>query len=88
MTTIVREFITSENRYAIVYNEAEKWYGAINYKYIDENGRLTRQLNGLQMKIGDSVEKVINNVLFAEKFRALIAQGMSLEEASLAMLEA
>ena len=68
-------------------------YGAVEDKYIDVNGKLTKQLNGLQVFASETVEQVkerINTQVIIDNYvsegynpytAVLLAHGMDLETA-------
>ena len=41
----------------------DNYYVAVNVKYIDENGAITKPLNGIEMCASDTVQECIQNTL-------------------------
>lgn len=62
------------------------WYVAIEDKFIDENGRLTKQMNGLQMKANKSLERTIEEAKQEVDIDELVSQGMNQLEASIQVI--
>ena len=46
---IVKVYRYKDNEYAIIRGEHDGIIRAINYKYVDSSGNLTKSLNGLEM---------------------------------------
>ena len=67
-------------KFYIVQNE-EGFYLGIEDKYVDENGRLTKQLNGLQMKANKDLNWCIKGIKDHVEVEYLIEQGMDPMEA-------
>ena len=69
----VTTYIENNSEYTIIYY-AEGWnigedilhYAGINNKYINEEGKLTKQLNGLEMNISRSVKECISSIHYKE----------------------
>lgn len=81
-TEITRiEIICSDYSYkgtdwTLAYSEECEQFLAINHKYI-ENGRLTKQLNGLQVHLSPDVDSLIKSVNDEVDLDELLAGGMS-----------
>ena len=51
-------------------------YGVIDYEWVDENGRLNREINGINMKLQNTVAELITLVEQDVKYRKLKAEGI------------
>lgn len=80
MRTVIKDFMVRAERFVIVQND-EGFYLAINKKYIDADGKLTRQLNGIQMHANKNLNDCLNSTMDACKIDYYVSQGMSREEA-------
>ena len=63
--TLVREYIYKKHRYAIVQGLHDMIIRAIDYRYLDDEGRLTKPLNGLEMFCDDrrnTVAQIIERI--------------------------
>lgn len=80
MTTIVKNLHVGKENFAIVKNE-EGFYLSINRKFIDSSGRVTRQLNGIEIHASKDVNKCINDTITSVKIRELVEAGYSIEDA-------
>lgn len=60
MKTVIKNFIYRNERFVIAKDNG--YYLAINYKDIDKNGALTRQLNGLQMHASEKLSLTLDQV--------------------------
>lgn len=80
MRTMVKDFTAYGQSFVVVKND-EGFYLAINKKYIDADGKLTRQLNGIQMHANKNLNDCLNSTMDACKIDYYVSQGMSREEA-------
>ena len=80
MTTFVKTLGIREQEYVVVKDD-EGYYLAINKEYLDENGRLTRELNGLQMHASKDINACVNSTIADVEIEHLENEGMTLEEA-------
>jgi len=71
---------TNNRTFEIVKNE-DGFYLAIEDKYIDKNGCLTKKLNGLNMKADKDLNKCLQKTKDQCEIDELIANGKSVEEA-------
>ncbi len=55
----------------------DKPYGAISSKYLDSEGKLNQELNGLQMHISSCIDGCISNIKFEKRYESLINSGVS-----------
>lgn len=63
--TLVREYAYKKHRYAIVQGLHDMLIRAIDYKYLDDEGKLTKSLNGLEMFCDDrrnTVAQIIERI--------------------------
>lgn len=70
---LVKVYHYKGNEYAIIKGEHDCIIRAINYKYVDSSGNLTKQLNGLEMfcdhrenTVGAIIERINNKHDFDE----------------------
>ena len=61
-------------------SQGKTWYCAINRKDIDENGRLTKSLNGLQMHASETLQGCMDNTKLAIDAKIMSEQGMTTDE--------
>lgn len=57
-------------------SEVRILYCAIDEKYVDENGCLNKELNGLQMHARKTLDECINEVISVQKAKKLMEQGV------------
>ena len=81
MKTIIKEVKTCLNTYAIVYEEKSKLYFAINRDDINENGKLTKEYNGITGHANKDINDTINSVIFADKIKQKMNDGCDFETA-------
>ena len=62
MTTFVKTLGIRGQEYIVVKDE-EGYYLSINKEYIDENGCLTQELNGLQMHASKDLNDCVNSTI-------------------------
>ena len=80
MTTTVIKKVSSRGRnFVIVRHDGH--YCAVEDKYLDENNRLTKSLNGLQMYASVNFEVCVNSLLNAVEIEYLEGTGLSKAEA-------
>ena len=60
--TLVRDYFYKGNDFVIVKGLHDGIIRAVNYKYLDENGLLTKQLNGAEMFV-NTMNNTINGVM-------------------------
>ena len=65
--------------FEIVYYK--NYYCAIDHKYIDSEGRLTQQLNGLQTMASKTQSECIDRATKSVQIESLQNEGMSFEDA-------
>ena len=82
MNTVIKKIQARDEKFVIVHNE-EGWYLAINTKYIDADGKLNRQLNGLQMFANKELKQTVRTVLMSVEVDYLMSTGMTDTEAVL-----
>ena len=87
MRTIIRELKTSLNTYTIVYDEQSKMYFAINQNDIDENGKLTKEYNGITGHANEDINDTINSVIFTDKIKLKMSKGYDFETAFMLSIE-
>ena len=80
MTTFVKALGIRGQEYIVVKDE-EGYYLSINKEYLDENGCLTQELNGLQMHASKDLNDCVNSTIADVEIEHLEAEGMTLEEA-------
>ena len=85
---VITKYVNIENEEFYLIkdsHEGKTYYGTINYKDVDENGKLKRQLNGFQMCIADTVEEALarreRDIKTSKEIERLISLGMDREEA-------
>lgn len=71
------DFSYRNEHFVIGHSKEFGKYLAINYKDIDNSGKLTRELNGLQMYLANSVDGVIKNIENQLEIEYLINKGFS-----------
>ena len=59
---LVKVYSYKGNEFAIIKGLHDGIIRAIDYKYIDDNGQLTKQLNGLEMFV-NTINNTINGVI-------------------------
>ncbi len=74
--TVITTLYFRNDSFKIV-KDTDGWYLAVDTKYLDRNGRVTRKLNGLQMHAAKSFDECINKTKFAVKVDELVAQGIN-----------
>lgn len=79
-TKKVTTYYESEREFIILQDEYNKFW-AIEDKYIDDNGRLTQEINGITGLRSDTVAEAIEKAHQRIVYQGLIAQGYSMEEA-------
>lgn len=81
MTKITSFYYRGET-FEIVTTESQgkTWYCAINRKDIDENGKLKKSLNGLQMHASETLQGCMNNTKLAIDVQIMSEQGMTTDE--------
>lgn len=80
MTTFVKTLGIRGQEYIVVKDE-EGYYLSINKEYLDENGCLTQELNGLQMHASKDLNDCVNSTIADVEIEHLEKEGMTLEEA-------
>lgn len=80
----VKKFYCRGNTYVLTSAEVkgEIKYFAINYKYLDDEGKLTKELCGLEMFMQDTMADTMKRVEEYHKMREYMAQGYSDAEAA------
>lgn len=79
MKTIIKNYHYRNNDYVIIAHCG--YYCAINTNDIDDNGKLIRELNGLQMFASDTVKECIERVNNSIDFDYYLECGYSKGEA-------
>ena len=79
LSTIIRNFSYRGRKFAIVKHEG--FYCAIDFQYIDEEGRITKQLHGGQMFAARELSECIKNIQTQLDIRYYMDNGMSRSEA-------
>lgn len=77
--------VISENRTFIVARD-ERGYWGIEDKYIDADGKLAVQLNGVSGFLHDKLQDTVNAIIFQTRFDALIKQGLSFQDAAMQLM--
>jgi len=82
-----QEFVLVEN-----YHEGKKYWGTIPYKELDREGRMRRELNGIEMRISFvSAADALNNrridVALSRLVEHFKSHGMDIYEALAAVVE-
>ena len=77
---VVRNYVV-RNRNFVVVQYDDGWYGAIEDKYIDANGKLTKQLNGLQVHHNENLNDCLEMTRNTVEMDYLIANGKTWGEA-------
>lgn len=72
---ITRHFLYKGRDFAIVYLPQAEKYGAIENSNITEEGKLRKEMNGIQMHLNETVEDVIASVKQTADIDELIAAG-------------
>lgn len=68
---VITRLVNIENqKFVLVYLEEHKEYGTISYDDIDEQGRLKRRINGLEM----SLSKTINDCIETTRRHILLTR--------------
>lgn len=80
MNTVIKRIQILGEKFVIVRNE-DGWYLAINTKYIDEDGKLNKPLNGLQMHANKDLKQCVQTTITCVEFKALTDAGFTVEEA-------
>lgn len=60
--TLVKKYTYKDNAYLIVKGLHDGIIRAINYKYIDDEGKLTKKLNGFEM-FCDHYRNTVNDII-------------------------
>lgn len=74
---VVTKYIIRNKKFYIVRftnDDGNKLYGAIDFDYV-ENGKLTRQLNGVQMHVSTDLNQCIEYTRTSVEFDYWVAQG-------------
>lgn len=71
---------TEGRKFYIVQND-DGFYCAIEDKFVDENGKLTQKLNGLQMNANKNVADCINQTMSKCRIDTLVKNGMDVTTA-------
>ena len=77
---IVRNYEV-RNRHFVIVKDNNGYYEAIEDKYIDENGKLTKQLSGLEMNGSHNLNLCLQNVKNSVEMEYLESQGYTKAEA-------
>lgn len=80
---MVKDFAVGKNHFALV-QLTNGDFGAVDYKYI-KNGKTTKVLNGLELRMASTLEDVIKKITFEAKFAEMMESGMELSEIVKAM---
>lgn len=80
MKVITKVLSIGEERYVLISDVNPKdnsvYYGTINYKDIDENGKLKRKLNGFEMCIAETISQAIERRMDTNELMK-ITEGMT-----------
>lgn len=78
-TNVITTLVYKNNTFKIVrtVKDNENWYCAIDIKYLDANGVLTKALNGIQMHADRDLNRCIEHTKFAVDVEELKAQGIN-----------
>ena len=94
MKVLTRCVIFEDQKFALIkdQHEGRTFYGTIPYTELDENGRMKRELNGVQMRISwESPADALNNrridVAMSRILDGFKAQGMDIYQAMAAMVQ-
>lgn len=94
MKVLTKCVIFENQNFVLVQNQHENrtYWGTIPYCELDENGRMKRELNGIQMRISfESAADALNNrridVAMSRIIDGFKAQGMDIYQAMEAMLQ-
>ena len=77
----ITTLLVRDEEFYIVKHEESGMYCAINTKYIDERGRLTKGLNGLDMCASKTVAQCVDSMRCRVEVRYRMDNGMSMEQA-------
>ena len=58
---VVRNFVVRDRKFVIV-QDSNGWYEAIEDKYLDSEGKLTKRLNGFDMHAYKDLNQTLNSV--------------------------
>ena len=79
MKTVINEMVLGTRTFTVVYDQER--YMAIEDKYIDENGCLKQELNGLQTCASKTLDECIRRMNERVRIDALEEAGYTMEEA-------
>ena len=68
---VINNYSVGDESYTIgtIVANGEAYYVAIDHKYLDENGYLTQELNGLQMHMEKDLYDCLSSVRISYRFR-------------------
>lgn len=78
--TVITEYHVLDELYYI-FKTSNKKYCAINSEYITD-GKLNKELNGLQMNLSDTMEQAVNSATYEANFKLYRKAGYEMIEAS------
>lgn len=94
MKVLCRDVIFEDQHFVLVreYHEGRPYWGTIPFSELDCDGRMKRELNGVQMRISfESAGDALNNrridVALGRLLDGFKAQGMDMMEAMAAMIQ-
>ena len=76
---VITTVLIGDQKFVIVYHMER--YCAVNTKYLDENGRLKKTLNGLQLHARSTLQECIDEVRMSVEVQQMTDKGMTIEEA-------
>ncbi len=79
MKTVTKDFTYRGRHFAIIKHEGH--YCAIDYKFIDSSGKLTKELHGGQMFASKDLPQCMENIKNALDLEHYVGQGMTKGEA-------
>lgn len=75
----ITELIARDRKFHIVFKDG--YYMAVDDKYLDKDGKLTRALNGLQMNASKSLETTIDTTRKQVEVDHLVDNGVDIMRA-------
>ena len=79
MTIVSRDLMSADGKHYIIFEtllEGKRRYGVIDHDNVDKNGKLIKEVNGIQMLLSDTVSELIERVGYRARTNQLVAQGI------------
>ena len=87
INVIISRFEYKGEAFKIIFKEQDGVYCAVNYKYLDSEGRTTRELNGLQMNAHKTLNGCLNLTKISVDIKEMKQNGASEQEIMAAVVQ-